>query len=60
MIYAEFLRKKALTVAPVGFEPQTFVAPLFAFQRDIVALACKLGRFCVWADCGMEELSATP
>lgn len=55
MTYEQFLKAKALTVAPVGFEPSDFVAPLFAFQRDIVSLACKLGRFCIWADCGMGK-----
>ena len=55
MSYADFLARKALTVAPVGFEPTDYTANLFQFQRDIVALACKLGRFCVWADCGMDS-----
>lgn len=55
MDYGEFLSRKALAVAPVGFEPRDFTAPLFPFQRDIVSLACKLGRFCIWADCGMGK-----
>lgn len=53
--YAAFLESKALSVAPVGFSPQDFTADLFPFQRDIVSLACKLGRFCIWADCGMGK-----
>jgi superfamily II DNA or RNA helicase len=53
--YADFLRDKALVVAPVGFDPIPMTAPLFPFQRDIVTLACKLGRFCIWADCGMGK-----
>jgi superfamily II DNA or RNA helicase len=53
--YASFLEQKALTVAPVGFAPTTFQTPLFPFQRDIVTLACQLGRFCVWADCGLGK-----
>lgn len=55
MTYKDFLTRKALTVAPVGFEPSRFLATLFPFQRDIVSLACKLGRFCIWADCGMGK-----
>ena len=55
MSYADFLASKALSVAPVGFAPSDYTANLFPFQRDIVALACKLGRFCVWADCGMGK-----
>ena len=50
--YQEFLASKALHVEPVGFTPRTFTAPLFDFQRDIVRIACELGRFCVWSDCG--------
>jgi superfamily II DNA or RNA helicase len=53
--YAEFLARKALTVAPGGFTPDSFTVPLFPFQRDLVSLACKLGRFCIWADCGMGK-----
>lgn len=55
MSYSDFLAQKALVVAPVGFTPSSFTAPLFPFQQDIVSLACKLGRFCVWADCGMGK-----
>ena len=53
--YAQFLESKALGVAPVGFTPKRFKSKLFPFQRDIVTLACKLGRFCIWADCGMGK-----
>lgn len=53
--YAAFLAAKALTVQPVGFVPSDYTAPLFPFQRDVVALACRLGRFCVWADCGLGK-----
>lgn len=49
MDYAEFLARKALRVEAVGFEARPFSVDLFPFQRDIVALACKLGRFCIWA-----------
>lgn len=55
MSYAEFLKSKTLSVAPVGFTPKRFTAPLFPFQRDIVTLAAKLGRFCIWADCGLGK-----
>ena len=55
MSYSDFLAQKALVVAPVGFTPLSFTAPLFPFQQDIVSLACKLGRFCIWADCGMGK-----
>lgn len=53
--YQTFLDSKSLRVAPVGFEPKKLTSKLMPFQRDIVRLACKLGRFCVWADCGMGK-----
>lgn len=55
MTYEAFLEAKALRVEPVGFQPDSFTADLFPFQRDIVTLACRLGRFCIWADCGMGK-----
>lgn len=53
--YQTFLHAKALSVPAVGFSAQTFTAPLFPFQSDIVRLALSVGRFCVWADCGMGK-----
>jgi DNA modification methylase len=53
--YQDFLQRKRLHVEPVGFAASRFRAPLFPFQRDIVSLACQVGRFCVWADCGMGK-----
>ena len=55
MTYQDFLASKS-TAAPVaGFDPQQFTAPLFPFQRDIVTMACRVGKFCIWADCGMGK-----
>ena len=53
--YEQFLSSKALTVEPAGFDTAADHAALFPFQRDIVARACQLGRFCIWADCGMGK-----
>lgn len=55
MNYTDFLDSKALRVQPAGFEPKGLSPTLMPFQRDIVTLAAKLGRFCVWADCGMGK-----
>lgn len=52
MNYETFLASKSLDVPAVGFEPTTFTAPLFDFQRDLVTVACRRGRFCIWSDCG--------
>jgi len=55
MNYTDFLDSKALRVQPAGFEPKGLSPTLMPFQWDIVTLAAKLGRFCVWADCGMGK-----
>ena len=55
MSYQAFLDSKSTACAPVGFDPKQFTASLFPFQRDIVTMACRVGRFCIWADCGMGK-----
>ena len=55
MNYSAFLSSKSRSAPPVGFDPSGFTAPLFPFQRDIVTMACRVGRFCIWADCGMGK-----
>ncbi len=55
MTYSDFLASKSTACPAVGFDPQQFTAPLFPFQRDIVTMACRVGRFCIWADCGMGK-----
>jgi len=55
MTYSEFLDSKSTSCPAVGFDPQQFTAPLFPFQRGIVTMACRVGRFCIWADCGMGK-----
>lgn len=55
MNYSAFLASKSTACPPVGFDPAPFTAPLFPFQRDIVTMACRVGRFCIWADCGMGK-----
>lgn len=52
MDYQSFLASKSLHVPSVGFEPSAFTVPLFDFQRDLVRIACRRGRFCIWSDCG--------
>ena len=55
MTYKDFLKTKSQACEPAGFDPQQFTAPLFLFQRDIVTMACRVGKFCIWADCGMGK-----
>jgi superfamily II DNA or RNA helicase len=55
MTYKDFLASKSTACPAAGFDPQQFTAPLFPFQRDIVTMACRVGKFCIWADCGMGK-----
>lgn len=55
MTYKDFLASKSTACPAAGFDPQRFTASLFPFQRDIVTMACRVGRFCIWADCGMGK-----
>ena len=55
MTYSDFLASKSTAAPAAGFDPQVFTAPLFPFQQDIVTMACLVGKFCIWADCGMVK-----
>ena len=53
--YEEFLAEKRATVTPSGFIPQDVNEKLYPFQRDIVTWACRKGKACIFADCGMGK-----
>jgi len=53
--YDDFLNAKRAIIPPVGFEPESINEKLYPFQRDIVAWACRKGKACVFADCGMGK-----
>lgn len=53
--YGEFLASKRITVEPQGFDAEGINGLLYPFQRDIVAWACRKGKACVFADCGMGK-----
>ncbi len=55
--YINFLQRKKLEAAPVGFDvpSRALVPALFDFQRDIVRWALKQGRAAVFADCGVGK-----
>lgn len=55
MEYMEFLRSKRERSRPTGFEPGQINAMLFDWQRDIVRWACRRGRACIFADCGLGK-----
>ena len=55
MNYSDFLRAKATTSTPVGFDPSDLCPELFDFQRAIVEWACKRGRAAIFADTGLGK-----
>ncbi|MEX2482979.1 MAG: helicase-related protein [Brumimicrobium sp.] len=56
MDYLEFLERKAVEVAEVGFDPmQDLNSNMFDFQKHIVKTALKKGRYAIFADCGLGK-----
>ena len=52
MTYEEFLKTKALTVEPCGFECEERNPKLFDWQNDVVRWALRKGKAAVFSDCG--------
>lgn len=56
MSYADFLARKLAADVPTGIaEPPALNDALFPFQRDLVRLALKRGRFALFADTGLGK-----
>lgn len=58
--YNQFLQSKSRAFKPAGFDADDGVyggmsSAMFAFQRDIVTWACKLGKAAIFADCGLGK-----
>lgn len=53
--YQDFLEQKRISIKPAGFEPSGIIDALYPFQRDIVKWACRKGKACIFADCGMGK-----
>lgn len=53
--YEEFVAAKADRVQPSGFEAGALSPMLFPWQADIVRWACRRGRSCIFADCGLGK-----
>jgi len=55
--YAEFLDSKRIVTRPSGVSVHSGgIHPmLFPFQRDIVRWALRLGKACIFADCGLGK-----
>jgi len=50
--YKEFLESKRFAITPSGFEPTEINSNLFNWQKDVVTLAVKKGRYCLFTDTG--------
>lgn len=55
MDYSSWVKKKAVSIKPSGFEPVSLNDRLYDFQSAITARAIRQGRFCIFADCGMGK-----
>lgn len=53
--YDNFLKSKVTAIQTSGFEPLPFVAPLFDWQKHVVAWAVRLGRAALFEDCGLGK-----
>lgn len=52
MTYKEFLASKRFAIVPSGFEPREINERLFDWQKDVITLAVKKGRYCLFTDTG--------
>lgn len=53
--YDAFLESKIVLNTECGFEPHSVNKYLFPFQKHILLRALKVGRFAVFADCGLGK-----
>lgn len=53
--YDKFLTDKQKTIIDSGFEPEYISSHLFPFQQFIVKRALKMGRYAIFADCGLGK-----
>lgn len=52
MKYEDFLKTKRFYIDPTGFDPEPMHESLFQWQRDVVTVAVKKGRYCLFTDTG--------
>lgn len=55
MSYQKLLERKRILANPVGFEPDALPEMLFPYQKDLVAAACRSGRFGLFANTGLGK-----
>lgn len=56
-VYEGFLASKRIEIPPTGFDitSEDIHPVLFPFQRDITAWALRMGKACIFADCGLGK-----
>jgi len=55
MKYEDFLKKKIKKTIDAGFTPKSLNKNLFEFQKHIVNMALKKGRYAIFADTGLGK-----
>jgi len=55
MDYKEFIKTKIKSKQDAGFEPKDLNSNLFDFQKYIVGKSCRIGRYAIFADCGLGK-----
>jgi len=53
--YQEFLKTKEKSFIACGFEANSLNENLFEYQKYVVELACRKGRFALFEDCGLGK-----
>lgn len=53
--YQSFLKSKVRRAKFVGFQAENLNERLFDWQRRVVEAACQVGRFAIFADCGLGK-----
>ncbi len=53
--YEQFLNKKIRSIENIGFQSMEMNKNLFDFQKHIVDVAVRKGRYAVFADCGLGK-----
>lgn len=53
--YEQFLSSKRHLAGSFGFEPTFMPDMLFPFQKELVAIGVRKGRFAEFADCGLGK-----
>lgn len=53
--YAEFIARKKRFIVPKGLEPRTMPKHMRPDQKDVTKRAIEMGRYAIFADCGLGK-----